>query len=272
MTFSDRDGTTEPPGAGERARATQLACLVLHGLGGGPYELGPLITALEAAGVQALAPILPGHDGPGPVMPSSSWRDWLATAESAFDLLAAGGRDVAVVGFSTGGTLALHLASDRPVARQVLLSPFLAIRYSGLIPVSPASFLRRLAQLIPNLPRRAPAVSDPEMRRWASSADRYRTFNLNAAVSALELIDVVKPLVPGITTPTLIIQGKLDTVVEPGNASWLHDRLGSTQKELVILPRSDHLVALDREREQVVALTRDFVLGRGDPLRGSAAV
>ena len=54
------------------------------------------------------------------------------------------------------------------------------------------------------------------MRRWASSADRFRTFNVNAAVSALELIDLVKPLVPGITTPTLIIQGKLDSVVEPG--------------------------------------------------------
>jgi carboxylesterase len=110
------------------------------------------------------------------------------------------------------------------------------------------------------------------MRRWASSADRFRTFNVNAAVSALELIDLVKPLVPGITTPTLIIQGKLDSVVEPGNASWLHDRLGSTQKELVMLPRSDHLVALDREREQVIALTSDFVLGRGDSLHGPSAV
>jgi carboxylesterase len=141
-----------------------------------------------------------------------------------------------------------------------------------LIPVRPASFLRRLAQVIPNLPRRAPAVRDPDMRRRASSADRYRTYNLNAAVSALELIDLVKELVPGITTPTLIIQGKLDSVVEPGNASWLHDRLASTEKELVMLPRSDHLVALDREREKVIALTRDFVLGRGDFLRGSEAV
>jgi carboxylesterase len=272
MASSEHDAITEPPGAGESAHGTELACLVLHGLGGGPYEVQPLIAALEAAGVQVCAPIMPGHEGPGPVMPRSSWRDWLATAESAFDLLAVGGREVAVVGFSTGGTLALHLASDRPVARQVLLAPFLAIRYSGLIPIAPASYLRRLAQLIPNLPRRAPAVRDPEMRQWASSADRFRTFNVNAAVSALELIDVVKPLVPGITTPTLIIQGKLDSVVEPANASWLHDRLGSTQKDLVILPRSDHLLALDREREQVIALTLDFVLGRRVSLRGSAAV
>jgi carboxylesterase len=270
MTSSDREAVSGPPAEG--APSTDVVCLVLHGLGGGPYEVQPVIAALEAAGVQVLAPIMPGHEGHGPVMPPSSWRDWLTTAESAFDLLAAGGREVAVIGFSTGGTLALYLASRRPVARQVLLAPFLAIRYSGLIPVPAASYLRPLAQVLPNLPRRAPAVRDPEMRRWASSADRYRTFNVNAAVSALELIDLVKPLVPGITTPTLIIQGKLDSVVEPGNASWLHDHLGSTQKSLVMLPRSDHLVALDREREQVIALTRDFVLGRGDLHRGSAAV
>lgn len=248
------------------------ACLILHGLGGGPYELQPLVTALESEGLIVLAPILPGHEGPGPVMPPSSWRNWLATALSAFDTLAADGTPVSVIGFSTGGTLALYLASQRHIACQVLLAPFLAIRYSGLIPVPPATYLGALAQVIPNLPRRAPAVRDPEMRRWASGADRYRTFNVNAAMSALELIDLVKPLVPEITTPTLIIQGKLDSVVEPGNASWLYDRLGSTQKELVMLPRSDHLVALDREREQVIVLTRDFVLGRPSSLRGSEAV
>ena len=272
MTSSDRGAITEPPGGeGEGAPATELACLVLHGLGGGPYELQPVIAALEAAGVRVVAPIMPGHDGPGPVMPRSSWRDWLATTESAFDELSAGGRQVAVIGFSTGGTLALYLASRRPVARQVLLAPFLAIRYSGLIPVPARIYLRALAQVLPNLPRRAPAVRDAEMRRWASGTDRYRTFNVNAAVSALELIDVVKPLVPGITTPTLIIQGKLDSVVEPGNASWLLDHLGSTEKSLVMLPRSDHLVALDREREQVIALTRDFVVGHGNSLRESKA-
>ena len=31
---------------------------------------------------------------------------------------------------------------------------------------------------------------------------------------------------------------------------------------LVMLPRSDHLVALDRERERAIALSHDFLLGR----------
>jgi carboxylesterase len=238
------------------------SCLVLHGLGGGPYELGPVIAALESEGLRVASPVLPGHDGPGPNMPASSWRDWAAAVEAAFDDLAGAGAPVVVIGFSTGGTLAMYLAGRRPVARQVLLAPFLGIRYSHLIPLRPSTYLRHVARMIPNLRRRPPAVRDPEMRRQAAASASYRTFSLYAALSALELIEEVKPLVPGITIPTLIIQGKRDTVVEPRNATWLHEHLGAADKALVILSHSDHLVALDRERDKVVALTRDFVLGR----------
>jgi carboxylesterase len=243
---------------------TTPSCLVLHGLGGGPYELAPLIAALEADGLVVSAPVLPGHEGPGPTMPVSNWRDWASTSEAAFDTLAASGAPVVVLGFSTGGTLALRLATRRPVTRLVLMAPFLAIRYSGLVPLRPVTYLRTLARLIPDLPRRPPAVRDPEMRRQAAAGDRFRTFSLPTTLSALELIDEVVPLVPSITVPTLIFQGKLDTVVEPANAAWLLRHLGSPRKRLVVLPRSDHLVALDHDRDRLIAMTRAFVLGQDE--------
>jgi carboxylesterase len=244
------------------SQSDRPSCLVLHGLGGGPYELGPVSAALEAEGLRVSAPTLPGHEGPGPIMPSSCWRDWAAAAEAAFEELAVAGAPVVVIGFSTGGTLALYLAACRPVARLVLLAPFLGIRYSRLIPLRPSTYLRHLARVFPNLRRRPPAVRDPEMRRQVAAAACYRTFSLGATLSALELIEEVKALVPGISVPCLIIQGRLDTVVEPHDATWLHDHIGAAQKSLVILPRSDHVVAVDRDRERVVALTREFVLGR----------
>jgi carboxylesterase len=193
-------------------------------------------------------------------MPASCWRDWAATAESAFDDLAASGDPVVVLGFSTGATLALYLTSRRPVSKLVLLAPFLAIRYTGLVPVPPGTYLRPLARVMPNLPRRPPAIRDAEMRRWAAGQSHFRTFSIPAALSALELIDTIKPLVPGITAPALILQGQLDTVIEPWGADWLHQNLGSTEKAIIKLARTDHVVALDREREQVIAVTRAFVI------------
>jgi carboxylesterase len=248
---------TETPARGGIAGSP--SCLALHGLGGGPYEMGPLIDALDADGIHVTAPILPGHEPKGPVMPASNWRDWATASEAAFDTLAAAGGPVVVVGFSTGGTLALRLATRRPVARMVLLAPFLAIRYSWLIPLHPASYLRHLAKLIPDLPRRPPAVRDPEMRRWASGHAGFRSFNVQASISALELIDEVKSLVCDINTPTLIIQGSLDTVVEPSHARWLHRELGAPSKALLSLPRSDHLIALDRDRHTAITVTLEFV-------------
>lgn len=267
---SDDPASLDTRAAGALGGSARPSCLVLHGLGGGAYELGPVIAALEDAGLRVSSPVLPGHDGPGPVMPASSWRDWAVTAEAAFDELAAEGRPVAVVGFSTGATLALYLAGHRPVARQVLLAPFLAIRFSRLIPIHPSVYLRPLARLFPNLRRRPPAARDPEVRRQVLAAACYRTFSLGAALSALELIEEVKPRIPTITTATLIIQGRRDTVVEPRNATWLHAHLGANHRALVVLPNSDHLVALDRERDLVITLTLDFVLGRGESVGLSA--
>ena len=54
--------------------AESPSCLALHGLGGGPYEIGPLIDALEADGLRVDAPILPGHEPKSPVMPASNLR------------------------------------------------------------------------------------------------------------------------------------------------------------------------------------------------------
>jgi carboxylesterase len=233
--------------------------LVLHGLGGGPYELEPVTTALRGAGFEVEAPVLPGHEGPGPKMPASSWKDWAGTALVSFDKLARKGASVAVIGFSTGGTLALELCTRRPVARQVLMAPFLAIRYTSMLPLRPAAYLRPLARFMPDLPRRPPAVRDPKMRDWAARADQFKTFSLYAASSALELIDTVMPLVPDITTPSLILQGQLDTVVEPQCADWLYQNLGSRDKTLVNLSQSDHLLALDREREHVIEAILKFL-------------
>jgi carboxylesterase len=242
------------------------ACLVLHGLGGGLYELAPLIAALESDGLTLACPVLPGHDGPGPVMPASDWREWAATAEKGFDELSASGKSVAVVGFSTGATVALHLARTRPVARQVLLAPFLAIRYTGLVPLQPPVYLRWLARFFPDLPRRRPAVRDKEMRARAAEASLYRTFSVPAALSALDLLDDLRPEVSKIQTPTLIIQGKRDTVVEPAQAAWLYENLASADKQLIYLEESEHLVALDSERDRAISETMKF-LARGAAMR-----
>jgi carboxylesterase len=196
-------------------------------------------------------------------MPSSRWTEWAQMAVDCFNELARSGKPVAIIGFSTGATVALWLATRRPVERLVLLAPFLAIRFTPMIPLAPESYLRWLARLKPDLPRRPPCVRDPEMRKQARAADRYRTFNVPAALSALELIAELKPELPRIDVPTLIIQGRRDTVVEPAFAGWLHESLGSRDKQIIYLDQSEHLIALDHERDRAIAEILAFL--KSDP-------
>ena len=60
----------------------------------------------------------------------------------------------------------------------------------------------------------------------------FRSFNLSAVRSALELIERVKGEVAGIRVPTLILQSRQDTVVDPEQAAWLYQELGSEEKIL----------------------------------------
>jgi carboxylesterase len=245
--------STRESGEPEPARP---GCLILHGLGGGLYELGRLPDVIREAGFLVDAPILPGHRVTGPKMPDSRWQDWFETARHAHDALASStSGPVLVLGFSTGGTLALRLALETRLAGLILLAPFLAIRYSRLVPVRPLSYLRHLSRMVPWLPRRSPPIRDKAMKRWASAQDRFTTFNLRATVSALELIEIVRPRVGEITVPTLIQQGTRDSVVEPSHAAWLHAHLGADEgsKTLRWYIRSDHLLALDRQRAEVEA-------------------
>ena len=221
-----------------------------------------MIETLRAGGFRVEAPVLPGHDPAiGPTMPGSTWREWLDAAESAFDALAAStepGR-VAVVGFSTGATLALALAGRREVARLVLLAPFLAIRFTRLFLVPPALYLRPFSRVFPDIPRRGAAARSRIVRRELAGSSHFRTFSLPSTLSALELIARVTPTVGAIRAPTLILQGRRDSVVEPSRAAWLLARLGSTEKRLLWLPRSDHLLALDRDRAAVLDAVAGFL-------------
>jgi carboxylesterase len=222
------------------------------------FELGRLPEAARGAGFVVTTPTLPGHEGAaGGRMPDSRWEDWIATVRREHDELAAStGGPVVVLGFSTGGTLALRLALERTLAGLVLLAPFLAIRYSPLVPLRPLSYLRHLARAMPHLPRRPPPIRDAGMRRWASSQGRFSSFNMQATVSALELIETVTPRVGEITARALIQQGRRDSVVEPASARWLHTHLGAQKSqnchhELIWYDQSDHLLALDGDRAKV---------------------
>jgi carboxylesterase len=79
--------------------------------------------------------------------------------------------------------------------------------------------------------------------------------------SAIELMRQVQPKLSSLNNPMLIVQSHKDTVVDPASASILYQHISSTQKQLLWLKESDHVITLDRERNEVFRAVGEFLAG-----------
>jgi len=228
------------------------ACLLLHGLGGGSYEMQLLGEYLHQAGYTTQAFNYPGHESHLVKMPPSTWQQWYLAVEENYQKLAQKYPLVSIIGFSTGCLLGLRLATHYPVKNLVLLSPFFAIKRPWYSPLKPEVFLPLFKVFTKEVPR----------LRNLDKTKQYlglETFNLESVQSALDLINWVKGKLDQVTIPTLIIQSPLDTVVEPSGATFVYNNLASSHKQLIWLEKSDHMITLDVERERVFQEVKEFL-------------
>jgi esterase/lipase len=134
VAIEDRGPFELPPeGPGCRAANGQAtrAALLIHDLGETPYVLRDLGERLARACFLVRAILLPGHGGvPGDLL-DVDHRAWQRAVRLGVASLAGSAAEATLVGFGTGGTLALDYAlSDRPetvpIGALVLLAPLLS--------------------------------------------------------------------------------------------------------------------------------------------------
>lgn len=234
-------------------------CLMLHGLGGGTYEMQFLGQYLHERGWSVQAINYQGQDKQGVPMPASTWQTWYARILEAYQVLAQRYRFICVIGFSTGCPLSLHLAYENRVDQLVLLSPYIAIRHQWYYFLRLEAYLFSIGHWVKSVPCHSKPIRDSKMRSAAMQAAHFHTFNLATVCSAVELIEQVKTEIPAIQAPTLIIQSSQDTVVDPPGAEFIYRHLGAATKKLKWLHQSDHIITLDHERETVFAEVEAFL-------------
>jgi carboxylesterase len=250
--------------------------LLLHGLTGTPYDVAPFAEALHARGFAVRAPLLAGHSDLF-ALETTSWRDWYASAEAAFDELHAGGRRrVLVLGFSLGSLLALRLAGLRPadVVGLAALSVPLSFRgwqRSAIGALARLRATRGIGRLVGVLPKDGPDVRSERAFRQSPS---LRGFPFPALAEMIALQDEVRDLLPHVRAPLLLLHGRHDHIASVEHCARVAQRVGSSSVHKVILSRSFHILAHDLDREQARAEIVRFaasVLGSSDPAPSSNA-
>lgn len=238
-----------------------LGVVLVHGFTGTPYEVRYLGEQLARAGLTVRAPRLPGHGTHVDELDRTTWQDWAAAVEHAAVELGRRCRQVAVVGQSLGGLLALYTASRRPEIACVgsLAAPLWLEGLSGHVARwtregGPLARVRRLPKL---------GGSDVRDRRAKAENPCYDAIPTRALGELLAFMQVVDAELPAVTQPVLVLHATHDHTAPVSCARRIAE--GTRAVRTRILPRSYHLIAIDVERDIVAAEVIRFLRHHGDP-------
>ena len=234
------------------------ACLLLHGFGCGPIQMRELGDILSKWGFTVRGILLPGHCETNGSFTSVTFQNWQRKVEAEYLQLKDRYREVVVIGFSLGALLTLHLASHSPIEKTILLSPPLFIFREYLPMNSLIDVCKIFIKRVKTLRKRCYIESEDFSGLLHFPIERY--FPLQTVYELKQLMNIVKPKLKDIKSSTLVIHSKKDIIAAPAGAHYLLKHLGSTDKRIVWLKRSHHMIMHDQERNVVFEAIREFLL------------
>ncbi|SDN12778.1 carboxylesterase [Dendrosporobacter quercicolus] len=222
--------------------------LLIHGFTGSPSEMRLLGEFLQKLGYTVLAPRLCGHGTSAAEMAETKWPHWYDAVQDGYHLLQGLCTEISVVGLSMGGLLSLKLAVDYPVSKVACLSApiYIADKRLPLL-----NLVRMFRNFVPKKRRRLEV--DPLYSVC------YDQTPLSSLSSLLALIKHVNQQLPDMDKPVLIMQSRREHTVQPKSARHIYDRVGSSDKRLIWLEKSGHIITLDVERDLVFKQIKNFL-------------
>ncbi len=236
-----------------------LGVLVVHGFLASPAEMRGFAERAAEAGFPAYGVRLAGHGTSPWDLRDQPFEAWLAAVERGYRIVAQCCERVCVVGFSTGGALALRFAAERPAG------------LAGVAAVAaPLKFRNRSMVFVPLV------HGVNKLVRWTSSSEgvmpfrvnesenphiNYRNIPIRGLHELRRLTEELKERLGDIDTRVLIMQGTDDPVVDPESASLLAQELDPSQTWVKMVP-ADHHGIVYRDTEQTQQRLVDFLRER----------
>ena len=231
-------------------------CVLIHGFTGTPPEMRLLGDFMHQRGIRVQAPLLAGHGTDPGDLNEVRWQDWVASAQEALEALGEDRGSVFVGGLSMGALVALRLAVAYPdLAGVLLFSPAFKVA-DPLISLLP--LVRHLIKQWPKEADEQGDLVDPEapQRLW-----HYPTWPTRGLSELLKLERVVHRELADVRVPAIVFCSTHDSSIDIPAVRGSFARLGSEDKELVVLHNSGHVLTVDAERESVFARAYGFISG-----------
>ena len=215
--------------------------LVLHGFTGNCNSMRGLADAFHRAGFTVLMPLLPGHGTTAAEMAGTTWADWSAATEAAYQELAAAVDHVVVAGLSMGGSLTCWLATQHPeIAGLVCINP--ATQVSPEMREAVEALHAAGEEYMPGI---GSDIADPDAHESA-----YEDTPLAPMLSLFGASEEFGGHLERITQPLLLMTSPNDHVVPPTDSDHLAASVAGPV-ERVTLERSYHVATLDYDKDLI---------------------
>lgn len=225
------------------------AVLLLHGFTSHTGDVRMLGRFLQKHGYTCLAPLYKGH-GVSPeelikTTPADWWQDvrkgYLNLQEQGYD-------EIALAGLSLGGVFSLKMGYKERVKAIIPMCTPMRIGQDDRLHSGVIQFARQYLS--------KSGLSKAEIEAQIAS------FNPNYMLNLLQqLNEKVRKNLSLIEVPTLIIQGRFDTMIDPSNAEFIYNNINSSEKHLNWYENSGHAVTLGPERHLLQEHILQFLEG-----------
>jgi carboxylesterase len=237
-----------------------VAVLFIHGFVGGTDNFADVPQRVADLGVFVDAMLLPGHGTRARDLKNVPADELLDAVLVKVRELKSSHKRVILVSHSMGGALSTLAASQEEVDGLVLGAPYFGVTHKWYYGFRPETWAKVTAPIIPWVFKGQLFLqcNDKSQKknitsyRWIPSKANVALGKLGKQVNAPGVLEAIE-------CPVLMFHAKGDVAASPDAAEHALNTMASEDKELVWLPRSNHHIYWDYDREMVAAGTVEFV-------------
>ncbi len=215
---------------------SDVCFLVIHGFAGSAFNTRPLGEFFHSLGHTAVGPLLPGHGTDPEEMQKTRYYHYLRYVNHLYHECRRRYKEVFLVGFSMGGTLAMDVASRNslraPVSGLVLISApaFFNGYFNGRMIMHDFSLmLTGFARIFTDIIKLDKKLPDEvsESNPWVGYRFIYPLGPLHSFKRAFRGI---RRRLPMITSPCCLVMSQNDETVNSENQYYIYSRINSREK------------------------------------------
>lgn len=216
---------------------SNIGILVIHGFGGGTFEVESLAKHFDKKGYVIVCPKLKGHTGNRKHMKKASCEDWIASAEIDLLKLIQKTSTVVIVGFSMGGLIAVNLAEKYKEY------------VKALVTVNTPIFVWNMRRIALNIKEDIRCKKFDNLKRYFQAK---RSSPMCSMMQFLKILKISKEKFLDIDVPFLITQTMDDDTVKIKSVNYIYNTISSSVKETKYYEKGGHLILESQYAQHVI--------------------